>query len=348
MHHRMAETKSRKRAQAAPASGPTLEDVSRLARVSSATVSRVLNNPEMVAEATRERVFVAIRDTGYVPNLLAGGLASNRSRLVAAFVPGIAASIFNETIEAMTRELAAAGYLVVLGLMSDQPEEMDRTITSILSRRPDALILTSAESSTQIRKRLKAAEVTVIETWDLPPRPIDLAIGFSHEAVGRALARLVAEKGRRSPLIITADSRRALARMQGFLKEAQELGLEPVRCDVSAHSTSGAINGAERFSKALADGARPDVVVCGSDAIAQGVLGEALARRLSVPGDVGVVGFGGSELGAFTRPPLTTVRIDGHAIGRQAAQVLVGRAKGIEPPRRRIDVGFEIVLRQSL
>ena len=144
----------------------------------------------------------------------------------------------------MTRELAAAGYLVVLGLMSDQPEEMDRTITSILSRRPDGLILTSAEASTQIRERLKAAKVTVIETWDLPARPVDVAIGFSHEEVGRAVARLAADKGRRSPLVITADSRRALARMQGFLDEAAKIGLGPVRCDVSAHTVSGAINGA--------------------------------------------------------------------------------------------------------
>ena len=344
----MARTKSRKGGQTASSGGATLEDVSRLAKVSSATVSRVLNNPEIVAEATRERVFAAIRETGYVPNLLAGGLASNRSRLVAAFVPGIASSIFNETIEAMTRELAAAGYLVVLGLMSDQPEEMDRTITSILSRRPDGLILTSAEASAQIRERLKAAKVTVIETWDLPARPVDVAIGFSHEEVGRAVARLAADKGRRSPLVITADSRRALARMKGFVDEAAKLGLGPVRCDVSAHAASGAINGAERFAQALADGARPDLVVCGSDAIAQGVLGEALARRLSVPKDVAVVGFGGSELGAFTLPPLTSVRIDGQAIGRQSAQVLLGRAKGIEPARRRIDVGFEIVLRESL
>lgn len=325
-----------------------MEDVSRLAQVSSATVSRVLNNPEIVAEATRERVFDAIRQTGYVPNLLAGGLASKRSRLVAAFVPGIAASIFNETIEAMTRELAAAGYLVVLGLMSDRAEEMDRTITSILSRRPDGLILTSAEATAQIRNRLKAAKVTVIETWDLPARPIDVAIGFSHEDVGRAVARLVADKGRRSPLLITADTRRAVARMEGFVDEARRLGLDPVRCDVSAYSASGAINGGERFALALEDGPRPDVVVCGSDLIAQGVLAEALARRLSVPKDVGVIGFGGSEQGAFTLPPLTSVRIDGHAIGRQAAQVLLERAKGHEPSHRRIDVGFEIVQRDSL
>jgi LacI family gluconate utilization system Gnt-I transcriptional repressor len=348
MRDPMSDTKSRKRALAHPTGGPTLEDVSRLAKVSSATISRVLNNPHMVAEATRDRVFAAIRESGYVPNLLAGGLASSRSRLVAAFVPGIAASIFNGTIEAMTRELAAAGYLVVLGLMSDRADEMDRTITSILSRRPDGLILTSAESSVQIRKRLKAAKVTVIETWDLPARPVDVAIGFSHEEVGRAVARLVAEKGYRSPLLITADSRRALARMQGFVDEAVELGLGPVLSDVTSYAASGTINGGERFARALDGGSRPDVVVCGSDAIAQGVLGEALARRLSVPKDVGVIGFGGSEQGAFTRPPLTTVRIDGRAIGRQAAQVLIDRAKGQDPARRRIDVGFEIVLRDSL
>ena len=345
----MAQTKSRKGARTPPAGGPTLDDVSRLAKVSSATVSRVLNNPEIVAEATRERVFAAIRETGYVPNLLAGGLASNRSRLVAAFVPGIASSIFNETIEAMTRELAAAGYLVVLGLMSDQPEEMDRTITSILSRRPDGLILTSAEASAQIRKRLKAAKVTVIETWDFA----GAARGRGHRLLprrggtggraprgGQGLSRAARDHGGQQagpgpdaglPRRGGEDRARPCAlRRLGPRHFGRHQRRRAVRPGLGGWGPAGP--GRVRFRRHRA-----------------GRAGRGLgpppfrARRMSLSS-----GFGGSELGAFTLPPLTSVRIDGHAIGRQAAQVLLGRAKGIEPARRRIDVGFEIVLRESL
>jgi LacI family gluconate utilization system Gnt-I transcriptional repressor len=323
-----------------------LEHVARAAGVSTATISRVINSPERVAPETREKVRAAIAATGYVPNLLAGGLASNRSRLVAALVPGIAASLFNETIEAMTQALAAAGYLVVLGLTRGGPAEMDATITSLLARRPDGLILTSAERSAKVRKRLREAAVTVIETWDLPARPIDVAIGFSHTAAGRALAEFVLASGRRRPLVITSNLPRALARLEGFRAVLRERGLPEPACDMRSVD-SFSINGRERLAAHLDAGGRPDVVVCTSDLVALGVLAEASRRGLRVPEDLAVIGFGASEAGAVAWPALTTVRIDGAEIGRQAAEVLIGRAQGREPTRRRIDVGFEIVARDS-
>ena len=343
----MAQIKSRKSGHNAGGGGPTLADVSRVAGVSTATISRVLNNPELVAERTRDKVHEAVKQTGYVPNLLAGGLASSRSRLVAAFVPGIATSIFNETIEAMTRELAAAGYLVVLGFLSEDADEMERTITQLLARRPDGLILTSAESSILVRRRLKASQVTVIETWDLPARPLDVAIGFSHLAVGRAVGEMVIGKGYRRPLIITADTKRAKARLQGVQEAFAAIGVEP-QCDLAPVGGAGAVNGRERFRDFLDGGGEADVVICGSDMIAQGVLIEASARGLKVPADVAVVGFGGTEGSAYSHPPLTTVRIDGSAIGRQAAQILIDRSQGLEPKRNRIDVGFELIVRDSV
>ncbi len=100
---------------------PKLDDVAGRAGVSTATVSRYYNNPEVVAPATAERIRAAIEATGYLPNLIAGGLASNRSRLVAVLVPEIAQSIFNDTIEAMSAELALDGNIVMLGKILISP-----------------------------------------------------------------------------------------------------------------------------------------------------------------------------------------------------------------------------------
>jgi LacI family gluconate utilization system Gnt-I transcriptional repressor len=88
----------------------TLEDVARVAGVTAMTVSRALNRPEMVRSETQQRVLDAVRATGYVPNLLAGALASNKSRLVALLLPTIATSIFTDTVQVMMDTLAASGF----------------------------------------------------------------------------------------------------------------------------------------------------------------------------------------------------------------------------------------------
>ena len=326
-------------------SEPTLEDVSRLAGVSTATISRAINSPDMVASATRERVRRAIEATGYVPNLLARGLASSRTKLIAVLVPGIAASLLNETIEAMTLELASAGYMVVLGLARGEAE-MSETLNALLARRPDGLILTSSEQSPAIRRRLKTSGVTVIEIWDLPLRPLDVTIGFSHEAAGRAIADYVVGRGYRRALVISSNLPRARLRMKGFVDGCRDHGLEPPACDVR-ETDSFSINGRERLAHHLDQGGRPDVVVCSSDLVALGVLAEAAARGVATPAQLAVMGFGASEASAYTYPALTTVRIDGGEIGKQAAQVMIARSKGETLARRRINVGFEIIARDS-
>lgn len=332
--------------QRAASGAPTLESVARRAGVSTATISRTLNNPDRVTPQTRERVQRAVEATGYVPNLLAGGLASSRSRLIAALVPGIATSLFNETIEAISLALASAGYLVVLGLTGYEADLTDATVTSLLARRPDALILTSAPADARTRARLRRSRVTVIETWDLPAKPLDIAIGFSHREAGRALGDFVAQRGYRRPLVITHGLARGQARMEGFLERCAELHLTGPVCDVCMERPF-AIDGRQRLARFLDRGGRADVVLCSSDLVAQGALAEATRRGLRCPRDLAVIGFGATESSALTTPALTSVRIDGAAIGQRAAEVLLHRSRGRQPISRRIDVGFQIVVRDS-
>jgi LacI family gluconate utilization system Gnt-I transcriptional repressor len=113
---------------------PRLEDVAATAGVSTATVSRFLNSPERVALATREKIRSAVEATGYLPNLTAGALAGNRSRLIAALVPDIAQSIFNDTVEAMINELATDGNSVVLALTGPDNERLNAEIAMALAR----------------------------------------------------------------------------------------------------------------------------------------------------------------------------------------------------------------------
>lgn len=324
---------------------PRLEDVAAAAGVSTATVSRFLNSPERVALATREKIRTAVEATGYLPNLTAGALAGNRSRLIAALVPDIAQSIFNDTVEAMIGELATDGNSVVLALTGPDNERLNAEIAMALARRVDAIILTGIVTDEETRRRLQAASLTVIETWGLPQNPIDVAVGFSHNAAGVEMAKFLRSRGYRRPHLVVPASTRSERRASGFAARwIADGGVEPTRLTVNVPSHFG--QGRLSF-RALADlPEQPDVVICGSDWIAQGLIVEAHAAGIRVPDQLAVTGFGNLRMAGDMRPTITSVDVDGTRIAREVMRVLRARANGLEIETR-IDVGFRIIARES-
>lgn len=327
--------------------GITLADVARLAGVSAITVSRALNTPAAVSPHTLERVRGAISRSGYVPNLVAGGLASNRSRLVAALVPTIAGPVFLETIQALTDALAEGGCQLILGQSGYTGLREDALIDAIVGRRPDGIVLTGIMHSAEARRKLLASGIPVVETWDLTPTPIDMIVGFSHEKIGRAVADFIYEQGHRHPALVTADDHRASLRRAGFEQRLSELGLGPAAaCVVPAPSSLG--NGRAGWADLRERDPRIDVVVCSSDMLAHGVMTEAQAAGMVVPDDVAVMGFGDMPFASHTHPPLSTVRVDGAEIGRQAARFILDRVEHRDPGPKIRDLGFSIVKRASV
>jgi LacI family gluconate utilization system Gnt-I transcriptional repressor len=325
---------------------PKLDDVAQRAGVSTATVSRYYNSPAMVAPATAARIRAAIDEMGYVPNLLAGGLASNRSRLVAVLVPEIAQSIFNDTIEAMASELSQYGNTVMLGLTGAGSARMPQLIEAALARQADAIILTGIITDAETRQRLRGRSMTVIETWGVPEDPIDIAVGFSHPAVGRDIARFLHGRGYVRPLLAVADGVRARQRRDGFLEEWSATGHEPpVVLEVPLPTRFGHSRMVWRQVSQLPS--PPDVIVCGSDVLAQGVIIEARAAGMHVPDQLAVVGFGNIAIAGDMRPSITTVDVDGARIGREAVAVLRRRANGERIAQKVIDVGFRLIARES-
>ena len=326
--------------------GITLSDVAKVAGVSAITASRALNTPDKVSPEALKRVQDAVERTGYVPNMLAGGLASSRSRLVAALVPTIAGPVFLETVQALTEALAESGYQLMLGQSGYGGAREDALLDAIIGRRPDGIVLTGIMHSAEGRRRLLASGIPVVETWDLTPTPIDMLVGFSHEKVGGAVAEYLVSHGRQRLAIVTADDFRAGLRRKGFMESAKRLGVATVPdCIVPAPTTLG--NGRAGLADLL--GRHPDIdaVFCSSDILGLGVMTEAHARGIAVPGRFAVFGFGDLAFAADTHPALTTVRIDGNAIGRQAARFIVERAEGRAIAERVIDLGFSIVKRES-
>jgi LacI family gluconate utilization system Gnt-I transcriptional repressor len=324
---------------------PTLDDVAARAGVSSATVSRFVNNPGVVAAATAERIRAAIAETGYIPNLLAGGLASSKSRLVAVMIPHLTDSIFNDTIEAMVEELSTSGINVMLGLTGVSAARTGELIRDALSRRVDAIISSGPLDEATIALVQRSASL-FIQIWELPEDPVGIAVGFSHEAAGRDVARFLVSRGYRRPHLITADGSRASQRRDGFLSEWQTMVGGPVsQATVDIPSRYGHARRAFADMRRLE--AMPDVVVCGSDYLAQGLIVEAQAAGLRVPEDLAVVGFGNSAIAGEMRPTITSVDVDGRRIAREAIAAITRHSAGELPGPRSIDVGFRLIARES-
>jgi len=335
-----------KRARRRGSGAVTLHDVARLAHVAPITASRALNIPGRVSAEVHERVMEAVRRTGYVPNRLAGGLASTRSKLVAAVVPTISGPVFLQTVQALTAALAEQGYQLMLGQSGYVDSREDALLEAIIGRRPDGIVLTGILHSADGRRRLLASGIPVVETWDLTPTPIDMLVGFSHADVGREVVAYLHQKGRRRLAAVAGDDERSLRRQGGYLDAARRLGLPEVPV-VTVPAPTTLRSGRAGLAELLQRDPAIDAVFCSSDLLALGVLTEARSRGLDVPGRLAVMGFGDLEFAADLNPALSTVRIDGAAIGRQAAQFIVDRAEGRQVAQRVIDLGFSIVERES-
>ena len=223
----MSEDKPRKRRGAGRV---TLNTVARQAGVSAITVSRYFNQPEQVSPERRERIAEVVAELGYVPNLVAGGLASARGRIVAMVIPNISGPIFANTIQGFSDTLSRHGYQLLLASSYFSAEQEESAVRAFLGWSPAALVLTSRFHSAGTEKMIAETEIPVVETWDYVPERAPVQIGFSHYDVGVTAARYLHGKGYRRMAFVqnsaTGDFS-ALERGDGFAATLIELGVQP-------------------------------------------------------------------------------------------------------------------------
>ena len=319
---------------------PTLAAVAEHAGVSAITVSRVVRLPGLVAPRTRARVEAAMHELGYVPNLVAGSLASARTHSVGVLVPTIANSIFADTVQGLSDTLEPLGYAVILAQSRYDDVREDRMLSALLARRPAAIIMVGSPATADGARLLQRARIPVVETWDLPAVPIDAAAGFDNVAAGAAVAEHLMAQGRRHLAFIGGDDPRATRRWHGFRDAIAKAGLTPpLRLVLERNALAG--------SAALASLPGVDAVFAANDAHAIGLLAALrdaglVQGRPGAAQPVAVVGLGDLEMGQLVSPRLSTIRVHGAAIGRVAAELTLDRSGP-----RRIDLGFELVVRDS-
>lgn len=324
---------------------PTLDDVARAAGLSSMTVSRALNTPDQVRPETVKKVLAAVKATGYIPNALAGGLASRRSKLVAVLVPHINDPLFADTLQAMEETFAQRGYQMLLCSTGYTPQRETELVSTLMSRRPDGIVLSGIHHANDLKKMIFNANLPVVETWDITPTPIDMLVGFSHEKAGLATAEYLLGKGYRHPGLVWTNERTAAQRKNGLYEGLARHGITDAPC-VELTRPARVADGRAGAAQLL-ETAELDVIICACDTLAQGAINELQARGLRVPQDVAVMGFGDLDFAAANVPAITSVTLDRHAIGARAATLLADRIDGRSEGEQIIDIGVHITERES-
>lgn len=324
-----------------------ITDVAAAAGVAPMTVSRVINTPDRVSPETTARVREAINRLGYVPNLIAGGLSSRKSRMVAAIVPTIAHPMFASVVQSFSDSMRHAGYQVTLSICGYEDADDEALFRALLGRRPDALLITGSGYSPAAWQMLIEARIPVVEIWDMSSRPIDMLIGFDHARVGAEVASFLLGKGHDRFAVLTARDSRALTRARGFVEAVTRAG-GTVVLDQQIPAPSTIAAGREGLRALLPSLDRRCALFCSSDSMAFGAVVEAEVQGVPVPDHLAVCGFGNFELSAMNEPPITTVSLEGASTGRSAAAFLLRRLAGEGPgDSDRMQVPFRIIERAT-
>lgn len=328
-----------------------MQDVARLAGVSIITVSRAFRRDTRIAETTRARVLAAAAEIGYVPNLVAGSLKTRRSGFVAGVIPSLAHSIAVEVTRGMTDALRANGRRLLLADSGFSADEEQELVIGLLARRPDAIFLTGLTHTPLTRRLLRAARIPVVETGNLADEPIDMLVGFSNADAAHTVTRAVLATGRRRIGYIGQVGRDQIERLRdryaGFRKAIADV-------DASFDETWFAevpftfAGGADALAALLA--AAPDIeaVVCSSDILAIGALFECQRRGIAVPGRLAIAGIDDNDLSPQCVPRLSTVRVPRYRIGRVAGEMICRRLAGEAVAEPIVDLGFELMLRDTI
>ncbi|RMD91683.1 MAG: LacI family DNA-binding transcriptional regulator [Alphaproteobacteria bacterium] len=294
------------------------------------TVSRVLRNRGDVSAATRKRVLEAARRLGYVPNKIAGALASQTVNLVAVIVPSLSNLVFPEVLTGISEVLDETPLQPVVGVTRYEPEREERVLYEMLSWRPSGVIVAGVEHTPAARAMLEAADMPIVEIMDSDGEPVDSLVGISHRRAGRMMAEAIIENGYRRIAFLGTKmplDHRARKRFEGFSEALARAGLEVADREFYSGG-SGLVKGREMTETVLARTPDLDFIYYSNDLIGAGGLLWCLEQGIDVPGRLGLAGFNGLRLLDGLPKRLATMDACRAEIGREAARIVAERAHG--------------------
>lgn len=328
---------------------PTLQDVANRAEVSTATVSRCLNEPNKVRTEVREKINKAINDLGYVPHGAARALASRRTRTIGAIVPTIDNAIFSEAIQHLQQGLAKANFTLLLTNHSYSLDEELHEVNTLLSRGIDGLVLVGELHHPEVFAAIEREKIPYVNLWTYNPNSKYSCIGFDHIKAGKQLARHLVDLGHKEIGIVSGfqkNNDRAMLRLQGMKEIIENVGL-PFQQDKIIECRYSVEQGCAATHELLDRYPEITAINCGNDILALGALAAARERGLNVPKDLSITGFDNLEMIPYLSPALTTVNSPSKRMGEQAADLILRQLESDEIKVERIEFDAELVVRET-
>ena len=302
----------------------TLRDVSDASGVSEMTVSRVLRSRGDVSPATRERVLIAARTLGYVPNKIAGALASSRVNLVAVIIPSLSNMVFPEVMAGISATLETTGLQPVVGVTNYSPEREETVLYEMLSWRPSGVIIAGLEHTDAAQAMLQNAGIPIVEIMDIDGTPVDSAVGISHRRAGRQMAEAIIAAGYRKIAFLGTmmpHDHRARKRLEGFEEALAKADLTLADREFY-NGGSALLKGREMTAAVLIRSSDVDFLYYSNDMIGAGGLLYCLHQGLDIPGKIGLAAFNGVELLDGLPRQLATMDACRYEIGCRAAEII--------------------------
>lgn len=326
----------------APRHPLTLRDVSQASGVSEMTVSRVLRNRGDVSQNTRDKVLLVAKQLGYVPNKIAGALASQRVNLVAVIIPSLSNMVFPEVMTGISEVLETTDLQPVVGVTDYLPEKEERVLYEMLSWRPSGVIIAGLEHSETSAVMLKASGIPVVEIMDIDGSPVDAMVGISHRRAGREMAVSILKAGYRKIGFLGTKmplDHRARKRFEGFTEALAKSGVEVT--DQEFYSGGSAlVKGREMTQELLRRNPNLDFLYFSNDLIGAGGLLYLIEKGISIPNQIGLAGFNGVELLKGLPRQLATMDACRSEIGRKAAEMIVQQ---VNDPKTSFEKVHELV-----
>ncbi len=328
---------------------PTLEDVARVARVSTATISRSINMPNKVAKATHERIQKAIEALGYTPHFGGRALASNRTNTIGAVIPSMSNAMFANGIQAFQEELSDAGVTMLVASTGYSTEAEYTQIRSLMAHGADGLLLIGTDRPKKTTDFLALRGVPYVISWCYKDDPAQLFVGFDNQKAAFEIATCVLGYGHRNIAMIAGiskDNDRAKNRIAG-VKNAIKVYGHGARLLRIVESPYMLAESANAFDEIMEGPEVPSVIICGNDVLAAGAITRARERGISVPQQISITGFDDIGLASVVDPALTTVRVPQIEMGKAAARILLSKLSN-DNTVSSLEFKTEVVLRSSL
>lgn len=325
-----------------------LRDVALRAGVSTASVSRVLNQPDSVKPETRDRIETAMAEMNYTPNWAARALASQKSRTVGAIVPTLGIAIFASGVESLQDRLHELGYTLLLASAQyDIAKELE-CARVLVERKVEGLILVGEEHDPAIYKLIETNEIPIVTTYVFNAETMFPSVGIDNAAASRRVVQHLIDLGHREFGVLTSPvsrNDRIRARLDGMLGCFAEQGID-LGNDRILEVNYSIQDGRRSFAQLRGRSRAITAVACTTDALAIGSMLEAERMGLQIPRDISITGFDDLELANEIKPGLTTIRVPAREIGARAADLLVAAISQKQVPDR-VELTAELILRGS-